>query len=317
METKPPASILFRPRIFLAFLLFSAGVCLATFSFNTEGDATRSAALPEPERYMPVPGGESDDLDRMEQDWNNRLTYPTGVFNPEWVRLAAVADAAMARSVPFGERATLRLGTNSATALDPTNFTSLGPKPLRMTGCSGCYDYGTTEGRVNDIVVDPTTTTNGSIVAYAATVGGGVWKTTNCCGASTTWTVKTDDPLLATISIDTLTIDPNNHNTIYAGTGDLNYGSFSMGSQGILKSTDAGASCLARTSLVRRFRNPLDNSRNTTPSEKCGSIRGTVTTSSPEPKRVCIFRMTVARIGRVPAQRTLSRRSGRTLPASR
>src|SRR5205807_6075530 len=39
---------------------------------------------------------------------------------------------------------------------------------------------------------------------------------------------------------DTLTIDPNNYNTIYAGTGDLNFGSFSMGSQGILKSTDAG-----------------------------------------------------------------------------
>ena len=36
-------------------------------------------------------------------------------------------------------------------------------------------------------------------------------------------------------------MDPNNHNTIYAGTGDLNYGSFSMGSQGILKSIDAGA----------------------------------------------------------------------------
>src|SRR5205085_11741607 len=45
----------------------------------------------------------------------------------------------------------------------------------------------------------------------------------------------------STISIDSLTLDPNNHNTIYAGTGDLNYGSFSMGSQGILKSTDAGA----------------------------------------------------------------------------
>ena len=38
-----------------------------------------------------------------------------------------------------------------------------------------------------------------------------------------------------------LTMDPNDHNTVYAGTGDLNYGSFSMGSQGILKSTDAGA----------------------------------------------------------------------------
>src|SRR5439155_6389498 len=72
--------------------------------------------------------------------------------------------------------------------------------------------------------------------------GGGVWKTTNCCSASTSWSVTTDDPLISTISIDSVIIDPNNHNTIYAGTGDLNFGSFSMGSQGILKSTNAGAS---------------------------------------------------------------------------
>ena len=110
-----------------------------------------------------------------------------------------------------------------------------------MTGCTGCYDYGFTEGRINAMAVDPTTTTPGSIVAYAATVGGGVWKTTNCCSNSTSWSVTTDDPLISTLAIDTLNIDPNDHNTVYAGTGDLNYGSFSMGSQGILKSTDAGA----------------------------------------------------------------------------
>ena len=78
-------------------------------------------------------------------------------------------------------------------------------------------------------------------MAYSGAVGGGVWKTTNCCSATTTWTVVTDDPLISTTAIDTLAIDPSNHNTIYAGTGDLNFGSFSMGSQGILKSTDAGA----------------------------------------------------------------------------
>jgi hypothetical protein len=109
-----------------------------------------------------------------------------------------------------------------------------------MTGCSGCYDYTTTEGRVNSIALDPTTTVNGSIIAYAGAVGGGVWKTTNCCSGSTTWTVVTDDPLISTTSIDSVTIDPSNHNIIYAGTGDLNFGSFSMGSQGILKSSDAG-----------------------------------------------------------------------------
>lgn len=125
--------------------------------------------------------------------------------------------------------------------LSSPGFIALGPQPLRMTGCSGCYNYTTTQGRVNAIVIDPTTTTNGSIVAYAGTVGGGVWKSTNCCGAFTSWTAVTDDPLISTLSIDALAIDPNDHNVLYAGTGDLNYGSFSMGSQGVLKSADGGA----------------------------------------------------------------------------
>ena len=177
--------------------------------------------------------------------------------------------------------------------LSTTNFTALGPKPVRMTGCSGCFDYTTTEGRVNDIVIDPTTTTNGSIVAYAGTVGGGVWKTTNCCSAATTWSAVTDDPLISTIAIDTFTIDPNNHNTIYAGTGDLNFGSFSMGSQGILKSTDAGATWTVLGADV--FGPPTRcrpaSSRNTRRSAKCGSTRTTATTSWPARRRVSTSRM--------------------------
>ncbi|HEY3838104.1 MAG TPA: sialidase family protein, partial [Bryobacteraceae bacterium] len=215
-------------------------------------------------RDMPVPGQsgkESEDLAKLERFWNDRLTYPTGRFNPAWLRNAAAQHARMPSGVPAGKvinsfshlkqaqqgKGPLRqssgpLGQASAPdSLSTASFTALGPAPEHMTGCSGCFDYGKTEGRTNAIVVDPTTTTNGSIVAYAGTVGGGVWKTTNCCSSSTTWAVTTDDPLISTTAIDTLTIDPNNHNTIYAGTGDLNYGSFSMGSQGILKSTNGGA----------------------------------------------------------------------------
>ena len=185
-----------------------------------------------------------------EEYWNHRLTYPTGRYSPAWTRKAAEQDLAMKRGVPAGRKGLdLRsaaisngeiTGSERNLVLSPTAFVALGPMPEHMTGCSGCYDYGITEGRVNAIVTDPTTTTNGSIVAYAGSVGGGVWKTTNCCTASTTWTVTTDNPVLATTSIDTLALDPNDHNTIYAGTGDLNYGSFSMGSQGIFKSADGG-----------------------------------------------------------------------------
>jgi hypothetical protein len=239
-------------RVLLAVALCSVGALIAIASFTGAGwhSAGRShdpnsheerGDRDRSERYMPIPGGEVDDLDGMEIDWHNRLTYPTGRFDPAWVREAAAQDAQIARAIPSGLQLNNLNQSNSVSALDPSGFTALGPRPLRMTGCSGCFSYGLTEGRVNDIVVDPTTTTNGSIVAYLGSVGGGVWKTTNCCSSSTSWGAVTDDPLLATISIDTLTIDPNNHNTIYAGTGDLNFGSFSMGSQGILKSTDAGA----------------------------------------------------------------------------
>ena len=192
---------------------------------------------------MPVPGGnlqgEAAGLAQLEQYWHDRLTYPTGRFDPAWLRAAAAQHARMTSGVPAGQH--LKLDLANPNALSTTNFTALGPQPARMTGCSGCFDYTRTEGRVNAIAVDPTTTTNGSIVAYLGAVGGGVWKTTNCCSANTTWSVVTDDPLISTTAIDSVTIDPSNHNMIYAGTGDLNFGSFSMGSQGILKSTDAGA----------------------------------------------------------------------------
>ncbi len=207
-------------------------------------DADAALSSGDPDRLagaLPVPGeeeNESQALGELEQAWNDRLTYPTGVFNPAWVRAAAQQNTLIPAGVPAGRQSAR---PNGVLSLNPSGFTALGPMPEHMTGCTGCYDYGLTAGRINAIVVDPTTTTNGSIVAYSGGVGGGVWKTTNCCSDSTVWTAVTDDPLLATISIDALAMDPQNHNTIYAGTGDLNYGSFSMGSQGILKSTDAGA----------------------------------------------------------------------------
>ena len=226
-------------RALLALLLGFTGVALAIFAGRDV--AVRPAS--EPDRYMPVPGSkpesEAAGLAKLEQYWHDRLTFPTGRFDPAWLRAAAVQHGRMTSGVPAGQH--LKLNFANPHALSTTNFTALGPQPLRMTGCSGCFNYTTTEGRVNVIAVDPTTTTNGSIVAYLGSVGGGVWKTTNCCSATTNWSVVTDDPLISTTSIDTITIDPSNHNTVYAGTGDLNFGSFAMGSQGVLKSTDAGA----------------------------------------------------------------------------
>src|SRR3954471_3425838 len=207
--------------------------------------ATTAARKPRAERAREkIAGPEREKYEQLleqEQYWSDRVTYPTGKYDPAWMREALKEDSIIERAIPTG-RVTSRLSmTDSPLTLSSSNFTALGPMPERMTGCSGCFDYGTTAGRVNSIAIDPTTTTTGSVVAYIATVGGGVWKTTNCCSSTTTWSPTTDDALVSTISVDTVTIDPSNHNTVYAGTGDLNFGSFSMGSQGILKSTNAGA----------------------------------------------------------------------------
>jgi hypothetical protein len=235
-----PQSGFFNLRALIGFTLCFAGVVLALFAHFSLPSATK-ASRPLP--YMPVPGtkpeAEAAGLGRLERYWNDRLTYPTGRFDPRWLRAAAAQHARLPVGVPAGVPAALN--PLSPLAFSTTSFIALGPQPERMTGCSGCFDYTTTEGRVNAMAVDPTTTVNGSIVAYLGSVGGGVWKTTNCCSGSTSWTVVTDDPLISTTAIDSVIIDPNDHNTVYAGTGDLNYGSFSMGSQGILKSTDAGA----------------------------------------------------------------------------
>ena len=176
----------FSVRLFLAFNLFCAAglLGLSAFQAASSGDGQEKREQAEAgaegmEHYMPVPGGEPDDLNRLELQWNNRLTYPTGLFDPAWVRRAVAQDEQISRNVPGGIQRGLL--TNSPLALNPNAFTPLGPAPGRMTGCSGCFDYGTTAGRVNAIAVDPTTTTNGSVTAYVATVGGGVWKTTNCC----------------------------------------------------------------------------------------------------------------------------------------
>ena len=239
-----------RIRLIFAVLLLCLSVGVGLFALGYKSDKrvalADSSNEEEPARFLPGGGrveSEADDLMRLEQYWHLQRTYPTGRFNPAWVRRAADQHRRMRTGVPDGLRRSKTEMSMSSLTLDPNSWTALGPMPEKMTGCSGCFDYTTTEGRVDAIAVDPTTTVNGSIVAYLGTDGGGVWKTTNCCSGSTTWTVKTDDPLLSTTAISTFAIDPNDHNIIYAGTGDADGGGAPSGSsQGIIKSTDGGDS---------------------------------------------------------------------------
>lgn len=152
-------------------------------------------------------------------------------FEPRWLLASAEQERHIASGVPAGLK-NYRRPANSPLDLDPNAFTSLGPQPLGGEG----FGAGNNAGRTNVIVSDPDDPT----IAYLGSDGGGVWKTTNCCTTNTVWTVKTDIPEIASMAIGDITIDPNDHNVLYAGTGDLRYGSFSFGAAGVLKSTDKG-----------------------------------------------------------------------------
>lgn len=163
----------------------------------------------------------------------HRVSYPTGRFSPEWYTQARVEDAKLSDKLPAGGYTAAKGAFN----LDPARFTELGPLPLN----SG--QWGAVSGRKNVIVVDPRPNPDQTHVVYVASDGGGVWRSSNCCGPGTTFTPVSDAlPETASIAIGDLHLDPNDPNIVYAGTGDLRYGSFSFGTTGVLRSVDRGES---------------------------------------------------------------------------
>ncbi|MCA9958797.1 MAG: hypothetical protein KC443_07180 [Anaerolineales bacterium] len=229
--------------LLLGVVLLGALLLFSSTSLKTESQLARQARAdlvgltgPERDEYISEEAAEFEMHQAMGDLFAIRASYPTGYYDPAWLLAAAEVDKTIPEGVPAGDVAYSR-SAQSPLTLDPNEFTFLGPEPLQMNGCQNCFPYGEAAGRTNVIISDPVSPT----IAYAGSDGGGVWKTTNCCGADTVWTPITDDPLLTSIAIGDLLLDPNDHNTIYAGTGDLRYGSWSFGSAGLLKSSDGGA----------------------------------------------------------------------------
>lgn len=90
-----------------------------------------------------------------------------------------------------------------------------------------------TSGRIADIAVNP----NNSSEYYLAVASGGVWKTSN---AGNTYTPIFDS--YGSYSIGCITIDPNNHNVLWLGSGENNNQRSVAYGDGIYKSEDGGKS---------------------------------------------------------------------------
>src|SRR5438552_2450908 len=101
----------FSLRALLGLAIFLLGAVLAIFAVRPSAEQRAT----EPLHYMPVPGDnpkeETAALSRLEQFWFDRLTFPTGRFNPAWVRAAAAQHARMPSGVPFGQHLKLNLAS--------------------------------------------------------------------------------------------------------------------------------------------------------------------------------------------------------------
>jgi hypothetical protein len=105
---------------------------------------------------------------------------------------------------------------------------------------------GNIGGRTRGWLIDPTNANN----MYAAGIAGGVWKSTD---GGTSWTPLND--LMTNLAVCSLTMDPNNPNILYAGTGEGYFNGDGVRGNGIFKSTNGGANWtqLANTSNSNFF----------------------------------------------------------------
>jgi chitodextrinase len=90
-------------------------------------------------------------------------------------------------------------------------------------------------GRTRGILFDPNDSSNNTV--YAGGVSGGLWKNTNISNSSSQWTRVTGVP--GNLSVTSITVDPNNSNIWYLGTGEQ-YTAGDVVGTGVYKTTDGG-----------------------------------------------------------------------------
>jgi hypothetical protein len=90
-------------------------------------------------------------------------------------------------------------------------------------------------GRTRGLMFDPNDTTNETV--FAGGVSGGLWKNTNISNVNSSWT-RVGIP--ENLSVSVITVDPNNSNVFYVGTGE-SYVAGDVNGDGVWKSEDGGA----------------------------------------------------------------------------
>jgi hypothetical protein len=259
--------------VFTLALMLCGTAAAASVKKKSKTQTEPVAAQTNAETYCPPidgaeivgPGGQSRILERMlekregttrgegfanESDhegdaWNqwffSQRKYPATTLPPDAIGKALRAAKQHNRPHLNGSAEPTDMLAPRALAATPS-WTALGPSQIpggqtdtSHGGGGNPFAAGTVSGRVSAIAVDPTDPN----VVYCGGAQGGVWKTTNALSATPTWTPISD--FEASLAIGDIAIDPVDHNIIYVGTGEANGSCDSYYGQGILRSTDGGA----------------------------------------------------------------------------
>ncbi|WP_448213888.1 VPS10 domain-containing protein [Colwellia sp. MEBiC06753] len=133
----------------------------------------------------------------------------------------------LAASVAFGLSSISSIAYGAKSDKDPVDASIYSSIKLRNLGPA------LTGGRISDFAVNP----KNPAQYYVATASGGLWKTDN---AGVTWQAIADD--MPSYSYGDVTMDPNNANILWAGTGENNSQRSVSYGDGVYKSVDGGAS---------------------------------------------------------------------------
>src|SRR5262249_28900395 len=101
-----------------------------------------------------------------------------------------------------------------AAPLLPPSWSPLGPDPI--PNGQTITNTVAVSGRVTAIAIDPTVSTGNTV--YVGTAQGGLYRSLD---GGATWTALMDTA--NSLAIGAITIDPNNHNTLFVGTGEGNF----------------------------------------------------------------------------------------------
>ena len=147
------------------------------------------------------------------------------------------------RSLASGDAGSALARATGTTSLSST-WQALGPASIASAA------YGKVTGRITSVALDPSDASGNTV--YLGTTGGGVWKSTNAAGTSSSVNfVPLTDTLpvfsgnaatavIPSLSIGAVTVQPGGTGVVLAGTGDPNDALDSYYGTGLLRSADGG-----------------------------------------------------------------------------